>query len=147
MAADYDSLLDPLEHIFGAVVMHDSCSEEPGIGRRGGMVWVGDNSIEIGAPAGAASPVRRFVERWGGGMHSLALRVTDLTATLERLEAAGVEKLTDVGQGIVFTQPATTAGLLLEWSATRTPTTTPAGASPSAPAGYRRCWTWTGWPL
>jgi hypothetical protein len=120
MAADYDELYGPLERLFGAVVMHDTRSEEPAVGRRGGMIWVGDNSIEIGAPLGPVSPVRGFVERWGGGMHSLALRIADLPATLERLEGLGVEKLADVVEGIIFTKPQQTAGLLLEWAATHT---------------------------
>lgn len=116
MAADYDGLLGPLERLFGAVVMHDTRSEEPTVGRRGGMVWIGDNSVEIGAPLGRVSPVFGFVQRWGGGMHSLALRVSNLASTMRRLEGLGAEKLVDVAEGIAFTRPAGTAGLLLEWS-------------------------------
>jgi len=120
MAADYDELYGPLERLFGAVVMHDTRSELPGVGRRGGMIWIGDNSIEIGSPLGEASPVRNFVERWGGGMHSLAVGIADLDATIERLAGLGVEKLADATPGIIFTKPAQTAGLLLEWSAHHT---------------------------
>jgi hypothetical protein len=122
MTSDYDGLLGPMQRLFGAVVMHDTVSDHPAIGRRGGMIWIGDNSIEIGAPVGDVSPVRGFVERWGGGMHSIAVHVPDLAATLARLDALGVAviaKLPD--QDIVFTRPADTAGLLLEWSATNTP--------------------------
>ena len=120
MAADYDALFGPLQRLFGAVVMHDSVVEHPSVGRRGGMIWIGDNSIEIGAPVGAVSPVRGFVERWGGGMHSIALRIADLAATRARLESLGVAVLAEVPHDIVFTRPADTAGLLLEWSAMHT---------------------------
>jgi hypothetical protein len=120
MARDYEGLLAPLQRLFGAVVLHDHVSEEPAVGRRGGMLWLGDNSIEIGAPAGDRSPVRRFVDEWGGGMHSLALTVDDATTTRRRLlglDAAPAVRLSD---DIFFTRPTDTAGILLEWSATFT---------------------------
>ena len=120
MGPDYDGLLRPLQRCFGAVVMHDHVSEDPAVGRRGGMIWVGDNSIEIGAPVGDRSPVRGFVEKLGGGMHSIALRVADAAATRERLASHGVEPVAAVSEDIFFTRPAATAGLLLEWSATHT---------------------------
>jgi hypothetical protein len=120
MAADYDGLLAPLQRCFGAVVMHDHVSEDPAIGRRGGMVWIGDNSIEIGAPVGSQSPVRGFVEKLGGGMHSIALRVADAAETRDRLAGHGLEVAADVSGDIFFTRPAGSSGLLLEWSATHT---------------------------
>jgi hypothetical protein len=120
MGPDYDGLLGPLQRCFGAVVMHDHVSEDPAVGRRGGMIWIGDNSIEIGAPVGPHSPVRGFVEKLGGGMHSIALRVADAAETRQRLAEHGVEPVADVSDDIFFTRPAATAGLLLEWSATHT---------------------------
>src|SRR5262245_46262485 len=103
MAPDYDGLLGPLQRLFGAVVMHDTQSEAPGVGRRGGMIWIGDNSIEIGAPLGPVSPVRNFVERWGGGMHSIALHVDDAKATAERLAGLGVTPQAWLDDHIMFT--------------------------------------------
>jgi hypothetical protein len=120
MGPDYDGLLAPLQRCFGAVVMHDHVSEDPAVGRRGGMVWIADNSIEIGAPVGAQSPVMGFVEKLGGGMHSIALRVADAAETRQRLAEHGVEPAAYVSDDIFFTRPAGTSGLLLEWSATHT---------------------------
>jgi hypothetical protein len=128
MARDYDGLLGPLQRLFGAVVMHDHVSEDPAVGRRGGMVWLGDNSIEIGAPAGDRSPVRRFVDEWGGGMHSLALSVDDAATARERLAGLGVEPVATVSGDIFFTRPGDTAGILLEWSAMLTDDDPRAGA-------------------
>jgi hypothetical protein len=120
MARDYEGLLAPLQRLFGAVVLHDHVSEEPAVGRRGGMLWLGDNSIEIGAPVGDRSPVRRFVDEWGGGMHSLALTVDDATTTRSRLSGLGAEPAVRLSDDIFFTRPTDTAGILLEWSATFT---------------------------
>src|SRR2546429_830383 len=100
MGADYDAILDPLARLFGARVMHRQQLEAP-VGRDGGMLWIGDNSIEIGAPYGADSPVRSFVDRFGGGMHSVAVQVPDLAATLRRVEPLGVEVASRIGPEIV----------------------------------------------
>ena len=120
MGADYDGLLGPLQNLFGAVVMHDHASDAPGVGRRGGMIWIGDNSIEIGAPVGDQSPVRNFVERWGGGMHSIAFHVDSARETEERLASLGLTPQAHLDEHIFFTKPAESAGLLLEWSDTNT---------------------------
>ena len=65
MVADYDLATERLGSLTGLTVLEYGESAEPGIGRRGGMAWVGDNAIEIGQPVvdGAA---RQFVRapRW-----------------------------------------------------------------------------------
>jgi hypothetical protein len=116
MGADYDELLGPLQRLFGAAVMHDHVSDAPGIGRRGGMIWIGDNSIEIGAPVGEQSPVRNFVEKWGGGMHSIALHVENAHNTAERLGELGLTPQAWLDDHIFFSKPRESCGLLLEWS-------------------------------
>ncbi len=114
MGADYDAILEPLARLFGCRVLHRQQLEEP-VGRDGGMTWIGDNSIEIGAPYGEGSSVTTFVERIGGGMHSVAVQVDDLSATLARIEPLGVEVAARIGPDIVFTRPGATAGIVFEW--------------------------------
>jgi hypothetical protein len=114
MGASYDAILEPLARLFGARVLHRQQVEEP-VGRDGGMVWIGDNSIEIGSPYGEGSSVAAFVERFGGGMHSVAVQVDDVAATVRRLEPLGVEVAAWIGPDIVFTRPGATAGLVIEW--------------------------------
>jgi hypothetical protein len=80
------------------------------------MTWIADNSIEIGEPYGATSPVHRFIERFGGGMHSVAVQVDDVDAALARAASLGVDLAERVLDGVAFTRPATTAGLLFEWN-------------------------------
>jgi hypothetical protein len=116
MGERYDDLLDPCMRYFGAVVMHDQELSDEGVERRGGMVWLGDNSIELGEPFGAESLIRPFLERFGGGMHSVALRVADADATRRRLEGRGIAVVAEVGDRVFFTRPADTGHLLLEWS-------------------------------
>jgi methylmalonyl-CoA/ethylmalonyl-CoA epimerase len=45
--------------------------------------------IELVEPAGADSPVTRFLEQGGGGLHHLCYEVADLNAHLTRMRARG----------------------------------------------------------
>jgi catechol 2,3-dioxygenase-like lactoylglutathione lyase family enzyme len=115
MVADYDLAVRNLGTLVGLTVLEYGESSEPGIGRRGGMAWVGDNAIEIGQPiveGGAA----RFVSRFGGGMHSVALQVEDLEATMAHLEAHGVRIAARPRPEMCFTDPRDTGGVFLQWS-------------------------------
>jgi len=60
--------------------------------------------------------VATFVDRLGGGMHSVAVQVPDVGATLARLAPLGVEVASRISDEIVFTRPGATAGLVLEWA-------------------------------
>jgi hypothetical protein len=115
MVADYDAAVERLGFLTGLAVLEYGESTEPGIGRRGGMAWVGDNAIEIGQPVvdGAA---QQFVTRHGGGMHSVALQVEDLEATIAHLEAKGVRIAARPRPEMCFTDPRDTAGVFVQWS-------------------------------
>lgn len=115
MVADYERTRDALVRLIGLRVLEDSRLEDPAIGRRGGMAWVGDNVIEIGEPIVAGGAVDRFVQRFGSHMSSIALQVEDLDATLTHLEGLGVRVASRVGAHIAFTNPADTAGIVIEW--------------------------------
>jgi methylmalonyl-CoA/ethylmalonyl-CoA epimerase len=116
MAPSYDAVLAPLRDLLGCRVLHDQVIDTPGIERRGGMTWIADNSIEIGEPHGDGSPVWRFIDRFGGGMHSVAVQVDDLDQALERAAALGVRVADRPLPGVAFTRPSDTAGLLFEWN-------------------------------
>ena len=116
MGPSYDAIVEPLQKLLGCRVLHDQAMDTPGIERRGGMTWIADNSIEIGEPYGATSPVHHFIERFGGGMHSVAVQVDDLDAALGRAESLGVGVADRPLDGIAFTRPSTTGGLLFEWN-------------------------------
>jgi catechol 2,3-dioxygenase-like lactoylglutathione lyase family enzyme len=115
MVADYELATERLGSLTGLEVLEYGESSEPGIGRRGGMAWVGDNAIEVGQPVvdGAA---RQFVDRHGGGMHSVALQVLDLDATMAHLEAKGVRIAARPRPEMCFTDPRDTAGVFVQWS-------------------------------
>lgn len=80
----------------------------------------GATDIELLAPREAGSPVARFLEKRGPGIHHICYRVPDLTAALERCRAAGYQLIDQVprtgahGKRIAFVHPRSTAGILLE---------------------------------
>jgi hypothetical protein len=115
MVADYDLAVRNLGVVVGLSVLEYGESNEPGIGRRGGMAWAGDNAIEIGQPIveGAAAT---FVSRFGGGMHSVALQVEDLEATMAHLQQHEVHIAARPLPEMCFTDPRDTGGVFFQWS-------------------------------
>ena len=89
MVADYERTRDALIRLVGLRVLEDSRIEDPAIGRRGGMAWVGDNIIEIGEPIVEGGAVDRFVQRFGSHMSSIAVQVADIDATVAVPRTAG----------------------------------------------------------
>jgi len=115
MVADYDRTRDSLAWLVGSRALEENHYDDPRIGRRGGMTWIGDNSIELGEPTIAAGAVDRFVKRFGSHMSSIAVQVLDIDATIAHLQTVGVRVASRVDDIIVFTDPKTTAGVVIEW--------------------------------
>jgi len=83
------------------------------------MLPAGDSRIELLEPAAPDSPIAKFLEKRGPGLHHVALKVPDLPSAVERLRAAGARLLNEPRQGAgghlyVFVHPASTGGVLLE---------------------------------
>ena len=81
---------------------------------------LGDQKIELLQAETSNSPVSKFLNKRGEGMHHLALYVEDLQKEIERLEKEGfsfVSKTPTKGADnkmIVFLHPKTTNGVLIE---------------------------------
>ncbi len=80
----------------------------------------GDSLIELLAATSPDSPIGRFVDKRGPGIHHLCFAVDDLDATIERCRVAGVRVIDETprlgaeGKRIAFLHPASTAGVLVE---------------------------------
>ena len=132
MVADYDLAVRNLATVIGLTVLEYSESTEPGIGRRGGMAWAGDNAIEIGQPIGEGAAAQ-FVERFGGGMHSIALQVESLEATMAHLQQEEVHIAARPRPEMCFSDPRDTAGIFFQWSTFELPVDPRFGAPPPDP--------------
>jgi methylmalonyl-CoA epimerase len=86
-----------------------------------------DTEIELLEGTGEDSPVSKFIEKKGQGIHHLALRVDNLEEALEELKEKGVRLIDEKprkgagGCKIAFVHPKTTGGILLELSERTTP--------------------------
>ena len=104
------------ESIGLAVAHRESVAQEK---VRVAILPAGDSRIELLEPSAPDSPISRFLEKRGGGLHHVALRVPDLAAAVERLRASGARLLNEPRPGAgghlyVFVHPASTGGVLLE---------------------------------
>jgi len=115
LVEDYDRTVAALARLVGCRPLEDDRIDDPAIGRRGGMAWVGDNSIEIGESCVPGGAVDRFVERFGSHMSSIAVQVADIDATVAHLGSVGVRVASRIDGDIVFTAPGDTAGIAIEW--------------------------------
>jgi methylmalonyl-CoA/ethylmalonyl-CoA epimerase len=114
MVSSYERTVKALGRLAGLRVLEYGEAED--VGRRGGMTWIGDNSIEVAEPIVPGHAAARFLERFGPGLHSCAFQVEDLDATIAHLEGNGVRVGVRPSTGFCFTDPRTTGGLLFEWS-------------------------------
>lgn len=84
------------------------------------MLPVGESRIELLEPISEDSPISKFLEKRGGGIHHIAIQVEDITAALARLKTQGVRLIDDSprtgaeGCLVAFVHPASTNGVLLE---------------------------------
>jgi LAO/AO transport system kinase len=83
------------------------------------LLPAGDSRIELLEPTAPDSPISKFLEKRGPGLHHVALRVPDLHATITRLRESGARLLNEPREGAgghiyVFVHPASTGGVLLE---------------------------------
>lgn len=81
----------------------------------------GESRLELLAPTRADSPVARFLEKRGEGIHHLALGVADVAEALALAAKRGcalIDRTPRVGAGgalIAFVHPRSTGGVLLEF--------------------------------
>jgi methylmalonyl-CoA/ethylmalonyl-CoA epimerase len=84
------------------------------------MLQVGESKIELLEPTSEDSPVAKFIEKNGPGIHHLAYEVEDLEAAIARLMAEGARMIDEKpragahGSRIAFVHPKSSNGVLTE---------------------------------
>lgn len=84
------------------------------------MLPLGEPRIELLEAMSEDSPIAKFLQKRGAGIHHIAVRVDDIHATLERLKAQGARLIDERPRRgadnclIAFVHPATAGGVLLE---------------------------------
>ncbi|GAB4174237.1 MAG: methylmalonyl-CoA epimerase [Calditrichia bacterium] len=83
---------------------------------------IGETNLEFLEPISDDSPIAKFIEKKGPGLHHLALNVSDINDSLSRFKANDLRLIDETprkgaeGKLIAFVHPKSTGGVLLELS-------------------------------
>jgi methylmalonyl-CoA epimerase len=116
---DLDAAIERYAALFGATVEHRERVEDQGV--EAASLRVGPSRLELLCPLGPDTPVGRFLEKRGPGMHHVAFEVADVAAELDRLRADGVQLIDETprrglfGLQVAFVHPEATGGVLAEF--------------------------------
>jgi methylmalonyl-CoA/ethylmalonyl-CoA epimerase len=84
------------------------------------MLQVGESKIELLEPTSVDSPVAKFIEKNGAGIHHIAYEVTDIEAAIAKLLADGARMIDEQPRNgahntrIAFIHPKSSNGVLTE---------------------------------
>jgi methylmalonyl-CoA/ethylmalonyl-CoA epimerase len=88
-----------------------------------GFLQLGNRStLELLEPTADDSPIRKFLEKRGPGIHHICLRVKGIDAMVESLKAKGIRMIHETPKmgahhcRVAFIHPASTGGVLIELS-------------------------------
>jgi methylmalonyl-CoA epimerase len=113
-----DSALESVERVLGLKAGHLEEVSEQQVRLR--FVEIGGVRFEFLEPSSADSPISKFIEKRGGGIHHLALYVSDLESKLTDLKRRGVALIDETprvgaeGCKVAFLHPKAMAGILVE---------------------------------
>ena len=89
------------------------------------MLPLGESRIELLEPTSGDSPISKFLDKRGGGIHHIAVEVDDIEASLRQMKDTGVRLIDEAprvgaeGCLVAFVHPSSTNGVLLELVQTR----------------------------
>lgn len=115
---DLEAAVDRYRRAFGVEPAHREVVESQGVEEV--LFEVGGSYIQLLGALGPDTPVGRFLDRRGPGVHHVGYRVDDVASALERLRAEGVPLIDEQprpgsrGTTIAFLHPRDMEGVLVE---------------------------------
>jgi methylmalonyl-CoA/ethylmalonyl-CoA epimerase len=115
---DLDEAVERYRLAFGAEPVHRERMEGDGVDEA--LFRVGASYVQLLAPTGPDTPVGRFLERRGEGVHHVGYRVADVAAAIVALEGQGVAMVDrepragSRGSTVAFAHPKGFGGVLVE---------------------------------
>lgn len=113
-----DEALKFWEDALGLENVHTETVEDQKV--RVAMLPIGETNIELLEPTSDDSPISKFLEKRGGGIHHIAVEVEDINASLAKLKAEGARLIDETPRTgaenclVAFVHPASSGGVLLE---------------------------------
>jgi methylmalonyl-CoA epimerase len=115
---DLDAAIAWYEEVFGATVEHRETVESDGVAEA--LIRVADSYIQLLTPIRDDSPVAKYLEKKGEGLHHVGYRVANCARALEAVKASGGRVIDDAprpgsrGTIVAFVHPKTSFGTLIE---------------------------------
>lgn len=106
------------EKLFGSPAYKEESVESEGV--KTSFFKVGPNKIELLEATNENSPIAKFIEKKGEGIHHIAFDVTDINSEVDRLKKEGFVVLNETpkkgadNKWVVFLHPKSTNGVLIE---------------------------------
>lgn len=113
-----DEALRFWEDALGLENVHTETVEDQKV--RVAMLPLGESRIELLEPTSDDSPISKFIEKRGGGIHHIAVEVEDVEASLKILKNKGLRLIDESprigaeGCLVAFIHPSSANGVLLE---------------------------------
>ncbi len=113
-----DEALKFWENALGLENVHIETVEDQKV--RVAMLPIGETNIELLEPTAEDSPIQKFLEKRGGGIHHIAVEVENIEHALAKLKARGMRLIDEkprVGAKdclVAFVHPSSANGVLLE---------------------------------
>lgn len=86
------------------------------------FIKIGESNIELLEPTSPESPIAKYLEKKGEGIHHIAYRVDDVQTALDKLKADGMKLINEEpmdgahGMKVAFVHPKSVNGVLTELS-------------------------------
>ena len=115
---DLEAAIAYYARTFGAEVDHREVVESDGVEEA--LLKVADSYVQLLTPIRDDSPVAKYLERKGEGLHHIGYRVDDCAAALEAVKAQGGRVIDEAprpgsrGTTVAFVHPKTAFGTLIE---------------------------------
>jgi methylmalonyl-CoA epimerase len=115
---DLEAAIAYYRDAFGAEVHHREVVDSDGVDEA--LIKVGDSYIQLTAATRPDSPIARFLDKRGEGLHHVGYRVEDCAAALEAMKAAGATPIDQAprpgsrGTTVAFVHPKGSFGTLIE---------------------------------
>lgn len=115
---DLDASIEIFRKIFQFEDIHRETVAEQGVSV--GSFKVGDVLIELTQPTGPDSPVGKFIEKKGEGIHHIGFNTDNIDLDLARLKESGIQLINETAKPgahdmmIAFMHPKSTNGVLTE---------------------------------
>jgi methylmalonyl-CoA epimerase len=113
-----DEALKFWQDALGLEKTHTETVEEQKV--RVAMLPIGDTRIELLEPTSEDSPISKFLEKRGGGIHHIAVEVENIEDSLAKLKADGMRLIDEKprigaeGCLVAFVHPSAANGVLME---------------------------------